>query len=74
MTKAAHQIITRAIGGTVAVRTIRDPGDGSAKYTISYQNRGGAEPWLCKHRFQDLAQADAGCLVLGDFLDAEIVG
>ena len=72
MTQMPHQIITRAIGGTVAVTTTRDPADGSERYSVSYQNRGGAQPWLSKHRFDDRAQADAGCLVLSDFLGAEV--
>ncbi|MBR1190079.1 hypothetical protein [Bradyrhizobium sp. AUGA SZCCT0160] len=74
MTEAAHQRITRAIGGTVYVTVLRDPADGSARYAVTYENRGGAERWLSKHRFQDVAQADAGCLALGDFLGAQVRG
>jgi hypothetical protein len=72
MTDMPHQIITRAIGGTVSVATIRDPAEGKTKYVVSYENRGGLQPWLSKHHFPDVAQADAGCLVLADFLGCEV--
>jgi hypothetical protein len=70
MTDMPHQIITRAVGGTVSVTIMRDPSDGSARYAVSYQSAG-AE-WLSRHRFQDLAQADAGALTLADFLGCEV--
>jgi hypothetical protein len=56
----AHQIATRAIGGTVSITIIRDPADGSARYAVSYESRGGR--WLSRHRFQDITQAEAGGL------------
>jgi hypothetical protein len=31
----------------------------------------GATNWLSRHRFPDLAQAEAGALALSDFLGAE---
>ena len=68
----AHQIATRAIGGTVAVTIIRDPAEGSARYAVSYESRG--EQWISWHRFPDVAQADAGALVLADFLGCEVRG
>lgn len=73
MTLAAHQIATRAIGGTVSVAVIRDPGEGALRYAVAYQNQGGGQPWLCRQRFLDVTQADAGCLVLADFLGAAVV-
>ncbi|MCK1517281.1 hypothetical protein IVB22_33215 [Bradyrhizobium sp. 190] len=72
MTDMPHQVITRAIGGTVSVTIIRDPADGAARYAVSYENRGGAQRWLSKHRFPDVDQADAGALTLADFLGAEV--
>ncbi|MBR1154507.1 hypothetical protein [Bradyrhizobium sp. JYMT SZCCT0428] len=72
MTQMTHQKITRAIGGTVSVTSIRDPAEGDTKYVVSYQNRGGLQPWLSKHHFSDVAQADAGALTLADFLGAEV--
>lgn len=68
----AHQIATRAVGGTVSVSVIRDPADGSARYTVSYQSRG--DRWQSRHRFQDIGQAEAGALSLSDFLGAEYRG
>ena len=70
MTPAAHQIATKAIGGSVSVTTIRDPADGEERYAVSYQSSG-AE-WLSRHRFHDVTQADAGALTLADFLGAEV--
>jgi hypothetical protein len=64
-----HQIATRAIGGTVSVTTVRDPSDGLSRFAVMYQSR--ADQWLSRHRFPDVAQADAGALVLSDFLGAE---
>ena len=37
MTPAAHQIATKAIGGSVSVTTIRDPADGEERYAVSYR-------------------------------------
>ena len=70
MTAMPHQTITRVLGGTVGVTVIRDPADGAAKYAVSYESRG--EQWLSRHRFHDVAQADAGALTLADFLGAEV--
>jgi hypothetical protein len=72
MTLAAHQIATRAIGGTVSVTIIRDPADGSAGYAVTYGSRG--DQWQSRHRFSDVAQADAGALTLADFLGCEVRG
>jgi hypothetical protein len=47
-----------------------DPADGTARYAVSYQS--GRTEWLSRHRFPDVDQADAGALVLGDFLGAEV--
>ena len=60
MTLLAHQIATRAIGGTVSVTIIRDPADGTPRYAVSYESR--SEHWLSRHRFQDVSQADAGAV------------
>jgi hypothetical protein len=65
-----HQAITRALGGTVAVVVLRDPADGSARYAVSYHS--GGTQWLSCHRFQDISQCDAACVVLADFLGAEV--
>ena len=62
----AHQIATRAAGGSVTVAVIRDPADGSARYTVSYESRG--DRWLSGHRFPDIAQSEAAALTLADFL------
>lgn len=70
MMLAAHQIATRTIGGTVSVTIIRDPADGTARYAVSYESRG--DQWLSRHRFPDVAQADAGAVTLADFLGAEV--
>jgi hypothetical protein len=66
----AHQSITRAIGGTTSVVLIRDLSDGAARYAVQYESR--ASQWLSRHRFHDASQADAGALVLADFLGAEV--
>lgn len=71
MALSAHQIATRAIGGTVSVVIIRDPADGSARHAVSYE--GGVTRWLSRHRFPDATQADAGALTLADFLGVELV-
>jgi hypothetical protein len=70
MTDMPHQIITRAIGGTVSVTIIRDTGDGSLSFAVLYESRG--DQWLSRHRFPDADQADAGAIVLADFLGAEV--
>jgi hypothetical protein len=70
--RIAHQIATRVIGGTVSIAIVRDPADGSARYTISYESR--ADRWLSRHRFPDIAQAEASALTLSDFLGAEFRG
>jgi hypothetical protein len=66
----AHEIATKAIGGTVSIATVRHPGDGSACFAVSYESR--AIHWLSRHRFQDLSQADAGAVTLADFLGAQL--
>lgn len=70
MSLMPHQIVTRAIGATVSVTIIRDPADGGARYAVSYASRG--DQWLSRHRFPDVAQADAGAMTLADFLGAEV--
>jgi hypothetical protein len=70
MTDMPHQIITRAIGATVSVLTIRDPADGTSRHVVSYEC--GITHWVSRHLFQDVAQAEAGCLTLADFLGAEM--
>jgi hypothetical protein len=70
MSLTSHQIATRALGGTVHVTIIRDPADGAARYAVAYGSRG--NQWLSRHRFPDVAQADAGALTLADFLGAEV--
>jgi hypothetical protein len=72
MMLAAHQIATRAIGGTVSITVIRDPADGAARYAVSYESS--ASQWLSRHRFHDIAQADASALTLADFLGCEVRG
>lgn len=68
----AHQIATRAIGATVSVTTIRDPADGTVRYAVCYDSRG--DQWLSRHRYPEVAQAEAGALTLADFLGAEVRG
>jgi hypothetical protein len=72
MTPMAHQNITRTIGGSTSVVVIRDASDGAAKYSAAYESRGAR--WLSRHRFPEIAQAEAGALVLADFLGAEFRG
>ena len=69
MSVSAHQIATRAIGGTVSVTLVRDPADGSVRHCVAYTSR--ADQWLSRHRFQDVAQAEAGAITLADFLGAD---
>lgn len=66
----AHEIATRAIGGTASVVVLRDIAEGGNHFLVSYESR--ATQWLSRHRFQDVAQADAGALTLADFLGAEV--
>ena len=68
----AHEIATRAIGGTVSVALIRDHSDGSARFSIIYQSR--AAFWPGRHRFQEEGQAQAAALTLAEFLGAEFRG
>lgn len=72
MRRLPHQIITKTIGGQVT--ELRHPAEGGARYAVTYQNNGGAQPWLSKHRFYDAAQADAGALALAPFLGGEAIG
>lgn len=65
-----QQIISRAVGGTVSVASIRDPADGSVRFTVIYQSR--ALFWQTRHRFQEVEHAEAGALALADFLGAEV--
>jgi hypothetical protein len=66
-----HQIATKAIGGEVHVATLRDPADGSTKYVVGYSFGSAGAKWLSRHRFPDIGQAEAGALILADFLGAE---
>jgi hypothetical protein len=59
MNDMPHQIITRALSGFVSVQVIRDWADGTALYAVSYVS--GAT-----------GQADAGAIVLADFLGAQV--
>ena len=68
LTDMPHQIATRAIGATVFVTSIRDPADGTAKYSVTYQSR--AVRWLSERRFSDAAQAEAAGRILSEFLGA----
>ena len=75
MTPFPHQIATRAVGGKVYVSSLRDPCDGSTSYVIAYSFGHHAGPkWLSSHRFQSVDQAEAGALILADFLGAEYRG
>jgi hypothetical protein len=67
---SAVDIATQVIGGTVGIAVIRDPADGSSKFTVYYQSR--ATYWQSKHRFQELEHAQAGALALSDFIGAEL--
>jgi len=69
VTDLPHQVITRALGGTVSIAIVRDPADGSIRHCVTYQSR--AAQWLSMHRFQDVSQAEAGAITLADFLGAE---
>jgi len=69
LSTAAHQIATRALGGTVSIAIIRDPADGSVRHCVTYQSH--ASQWLSRHRFQDVSHAEAGAITLADFLGAE---
>jgi hypothetical protein len=64
-----HQIITKALGAEVHVVVIRDVSDGAVTHAVAYES--GGTRWLSRHRFPDVAQAEAGCLTLADFLGAE---
>jgi hypothetical protein len=66
----AHEIATRAIGGTVSVAIIRDHSDGTAHFSVCYESR--ASYWLSRHRFPELCSAQAGALALAEFLGAEL--
>jgi hypothetical protein len=69
MTGPAHEIATKMIGGMVYVATVRDFSDGSSKFAVAYQSR--ASRWMSRRRWPDASQAEAGALVLADFLGAE---
>lgn len=69
---SAHEIATRAIGGVVSVAVIRDPADGTAKFTVLYSSR--ATYWQTRHRFHEEGQAQAAAIVLSEFLGAEFRG
>ena len=64
-----HQVITRALGGTVSIAIVRDPADGFIRHCVAYQSHGAH--WLSRHRFPDVGQAEAGAITLADFLGAE---
>lgn len=65
----AHQIATRAAGGTVRVLTIRDRADGTEQFAVAYDSFG--ERWLSGLRFGEQSAADAAASVLGEFIGAE---
>lgn len=65
----AHQIATRAAGGTVRVLTIRDRADGSECHAVAYDSYGAR--WLSSLRYDDPSTADAAAAVLGEFIGAE---
>jgi hypothetical protein len=71
MTRMAHQIATRAIGGGVRISLVRDPADGSTRYAVAYTFGSAGTRWLCRHHFLEISQAEAGALTLADFLGAE---
>lgn len=64
-----QQIISRAVGGSVTVASIRDPADGSLKFTVCYSNR--ATYWQSRP-FTEIEHAQAGVLALAEFLGAEV--
>lgn len=66
-----HQIATRAIGGTVSVRKMRDPSDDSERFAVLYESHGSR--WQSSVIFEDASLADAGVRALADFLGAEVV-
>lgn len=70
MTTMAHQIATRAAGGTVSVLTIRDRADGTEQHAVAYDSFG--ERWLSSLRYDDESTADAAAAVLGEFIGAEV--
>jgi hypothetical protein len=70
MTENAHQIATRVVGGSVSVAVVRDPAEGSTKFTVVYESR--AFFWQSRHRFQEIEHAQAGARTLSDFLGAEL--
>jgi hypothetical protein len=70
MSDMPHQIITKALGAEVHVIIIRDTADGTVTHAVAYES--GPTRWLSRHRFSDLAQAEAGCQTLADFLGAEM--
>jgi hypothetical protein len=69
VTDLPHQVITRALGGTVSIAIVREPADGSIRHCVAYRSH--ASQWLSRHRFQDVSQAEAGAITLADFLGAE---
>lgn len=69
MPMLAHQVATRAAGGTVRVLTIRDRADGTEQHAVAYDSFG--ERWLSRFRFSDESAADAAAAVLGEFIGAE---
>lgn len=69
MARFAHQIATRAAGGTIRVLTIRDRADGTEQYAVAYDSFG--ERWLSALRYDDASTADAAAAVLGEFIGAE---
>lgn len=74
MTAMPHQIATKAIGGKVYVAPMRDPSDGTTKFAVAYTFGSVGAIWVSRHRFPELAQAEAGCLALSDFLGAQFCG
>ncbi|MGY4476350.1 hypothetical protein [Bradyrhizobium sp. USDA 3364] len=70
MSSKIQQTISRAVGGSVAIASIRDPADGTVKFTVTYSSR--ATYWQSRHRFTEVEHAQAGALALSDFLGAEV--
>jgi hypothetical protein len=62
----ARQIATRAVGGAVDAVPFRDPCDGTTAFGVRYRSRGGE--WVSPCRFTDIDRAEAGALVLSQFL------
>jgi hypothetical protein len=73
MTSMPHQAASKALGAVVLVAIIRDTSDGTVVHAVTYES-GGSTRWLSRHRFLDVELAEAGALVLADFLGARYAG